>query len=171
MNLKQRQEARQNYSEKGTVENDVIRLSFKYQLLATTIAYISLSWQTIVATAGIGLLYSKLESIWVHIPTLFESQTSRFVSSLAIIIIGALAYWLREKRRFTYASLELSVAAITAYNAAIKLHKDNDPFTGILAFLACIYIVVRACDNFDKASIERKIKNAKKNGQEISDIH
>ena len=91
---------------------------------------------------------------WLNLPIILSTAKGKIGCSVAVVISGLVLYLIRKKHRFFYASLELSVAAVTAFYASEQLPENEDRFKWLLSIVGALYLSVRAFENFSKWKTE-----------------
>ena len=99
---------------------------------------------------GIQALFRSLFTGWQTLPRIVATSSGAFTCSVFVLAMGAGFYWLRERRRFIYGTLELGAAAGAAYYACMQLARNEDRTEWALALVGSVYIAVRGYDNLRK---------------------
>ena len=131
------------------IRKDNIFGLIKLLFLATNI---TVNIPVLISAISTNYLFNKITLYWSRIPFLFDSVLSRLGCTGIIAMIGILFFWLRQHHRGIYASIEFGTGLGLGYYAAAKLSNDHKTDAALAAMLGCIYIIVRACDNFYQAS-------------------
>lgn len=105
---------------------------------------------TILSAIGTNYLLTLALAYQKKAPYLFDSNQNRLIGVFVVATIGISFYVLRQRQRVAYAILEFGAGLGLCYYAATKMADDHRPDAAIAAILGCIYIIVRACDNFNQ---------------------
>ena len=107
------------------------------------------SWGLILfsgASYGCYCFYEKI-STWAGFKSLVSTSGGATGTTEIVLIAGVIFFLLRSRMRFSYAVLELAVAAATTYDGCIRATSRSHT---ILVLFGATYVVVRACENFSK---------------------
>ena len=102
----------------------------------------------IISALSVNYLFGKVSAYWIQIPSFFDSIWNRIICTLCVAMFGIAFYVLRQRHRKIYASIEFGAGLGLAYYATTKLPGDQKTDAALAALLGCVYIIVRACDNF-----------------------
>lgn len=108
-----------------------------------------------VSAAVVQTIFQGLVTGWDALPLALSTPSAAGACGLSALAMGGAFYWLREKRRFIYATLELGAAAGTTYYACSKLSTTHDRTAWTIALIGSVYIAVRGYDNLFKWYRER----------------
>lgn len=97
---------------------------------------------------------------WTGLPKTASSVAGSLFMAAVVIVAASGFYWLRENVGRLYATIELSVAALTAFHASRELGIHPNRTQWLFALLGAIYLGVRAYDNFAKARTATRTADA-----------
>lgn len=108
------------------------------------------------AAAAVFLLSRFFAYVWDLLPIAASRPVGAIAIGLFVITAGWWFFRLRETHRTAYAALELGAALGTSVEASLRLGGQSNRGALMLTLFGCIYIAVRAYDNFAKAAEERR---------------
>jgi len=147
-----RQFARDIDAAKSPEEKGRLSKEYKKELhdLSVAMLYVFLGP---VLVFGLWSLLSHAPIAWEQLPYFLNSRLGQFVAAGSVVIFGGCFFLLRKHQRFVYASIEMGTALFGGYKGAAILASTLAPdrLGFALTFVGCVYIAVRAYDNFEHA--------------------
>lgn len=120
--------------------------------------YLALS---LIGLGFMGLSLLTIQDYWVNFHIKIKETKWAVGVVASVMLLGVAFFILRETKKLWYSILEAMAAGITAYVACSKVKSPEDSLPTHLALLGSIYIVVRACDNFQKWVKEKNERKKK----------